>query len=790
MLSADLSKDLLTDPLIERIDTPTAPIDAPSKGTSAQPYESLQPLSVDKALEVDLLDSSEDELTTSCWFSEDLALQSLDFDSRDSAFKENLAEEPAPELAMASDVAIAHRSPEDTLVDAGNESPNLEQIEPHWAISDGALGAQTARSEMVSKGPSRTPITDGLPLDFIEQQTVMTSVSITVPLPRGPPPVETDCFDSEIADVNENTVQTSLPSLPEGMGVESIANREASSVYRSYGPVPDFVPVFDELRVEFVPPVFQTAVSLWQTFGLDPLRASVLRGLRVQISDLPDGQLGWADPDAITLDSNAAGYGWYVDSTPSEHSEFTSTDSRLRLPAEPQGLASGRIDLLTVLLHELGHVLGYEHDSGLAVMSAALAAGERVLVGSNDPTETVPPNASPVSGPLTVVDGNRLVGEADDNDLIFRIYNSNSNGLFDVEVTGSNGDDGTYLDITSIAGVPLGLNDTIVLDIDQSAFWDLTGIGSGTLSMGGFQPLAFSLVENLTGAATAKDTFKLSDGSMIGNITDRAGVLEVQIEDFLVLGGDADFSRVTQSVSLDNGVQVSNARVLKLGLTSGNFFAGSNYGQPSEQGYKASNINLGLAIITDVPGGKTWVALTGTASGISTIGFDKFSLSASDLSVSVNTSSGGRVVDFNAGGSQSGGTPMSIPAGPTINFDGDSGRLLQVSGTINSLNLYDLVFGTASLTLTSRLVDVSFNGTTLSLDNASLLSFGLSDLDIYAGTSGTGVRITGGTIALGVIKPAKPAAPATDDRTYVGIQANFATATLVGVPRVALNLSD
>jgi hypothetical protein len=68
-----------------------------------------------------------------------------------------------------------------------------------------------------------------------------------------------------------------------------------------------------------------------------------------------------ASPTLILLSPDAAGRGWFLDPTPSQDEEFVPTrDHDEELLAAPDGPAAGRVDLLTVLTHEMGHVLGLD----------------------------------------------------------------------------------------------------------------------------------------------------------------------------------------------------------------------------------------------------------------------------------------------------------------------------------------------------------------------------------------------------------------------------------------------
>jgi hypothetical protein len=119
---------------------------------------------------------------------------------------------------------------------------------------------------------------------------------------------------------------------------------------------------------------------------------SVLRQVTVGIAAFPDPWLGMAFPGAIWIDQTAAGYGWYLDPSPAGDSAF---------PAAPESPAYGKVDLLTVVEHELGHELGFEDTTGDGLMGVFLPTGVRRAPALdqapvNTPDEGfVPPASSP-----------------------------------------------------------------------------------------------------------------------------------------------------------------------------------------------------------------------------------------------------------------------------------------------------------------------------------------------------------------------------------------------------------
>jgi large repetitive protein len=193
--------------------------------------------------------------------------------------------------------------------------------------------------------------------------------------------------------------------------------------------------------------VVAAAIAQWAAAGATASQLAALHATTFSVADLSGTTIGQeSSPAHITIDTDAAGHGWFVDPTPSDNSEFTHAvnNAGTDLYTDPSSAAAGHLDLLTTVSHELGHVLDLPDSTASAdvndLMYISLVDGERRLPDSADvaqtgttPTTSMTPAVSigPVVTPTgaggapapTTIDaghgGGTLVGTAGADNFVF-----------------------------------------------------------------------------------------------------------------------------------------------------------------------------------------------------------------------------------------------------------------------------------------------------------------------------------------------------------------------------------
>ncbi|HEX7447299.1 MAG TPA: hypothetical protein VF306_07130, partial [Pirellulales bacterium] len=140
-----------------------------------------------------------------------------------------------------------------------------------------------------------------------------------------------------------------------------------------------------EISLPIVSALEQAAIDHWEAAGLDPRLVALLRSVDVSIADLGNDVLAITAGNHIILSDDADGYGWFADPIAPDHGDFAPTSNDHVFSALAGTGAAGRFDLLTVIDHELGHVLGLpDQMRGDDLMQQLLAPGVRKTPSNAD----------------------------------------------------------------------------------------------------------------------------------------------------------------------------------------------------------------------------------------------------------------------------------------------------------------------------------------------------------------------------------------------------------------------
>lgn len=117
--------------------------------------------------------------------------------------------------------------------------------------------------------------------------------------------------------------------------------------------------------------VLKQAMAYWEGQGISDEQKAMLKSASVEIANIGGSVLAQSDVSQhmITIDDDGAGHGW-----------------SLGIGA----VAKSKVDLFSVLVHEMGHLLGESDDD----MGNLLAVGDRTLPQSATPSESLPLPAS------------------------------------------------------------------------------------------------------------------------------------------------------------------------------------------------------------------------------------------------------------------------------------------------------------------------------------------------------------------------------------------------------------
>ncbi len=214
-------------------------------------------------------------------------------------------------------------------------------------------------------------------------------------------PVPADMVAEEVVDDSQVSAENGFDGTDEfagnGVGAMALAAGEGDHPQG----------VIHLLNPDALNAMIAEAEIRWEESGLSDEQLAALDQITYEIVDLDGPALGYADGSQIFIDVDAAGYGWFVDATPSDDVEFSGATV---------GTVEG-IDLLTVLSHELGHVFGlqdiYASAQQTDVMYGMIDEGERRYI---DAGQAEGAEALSLEGENYIIVFNNGAGDLDFND--------------------------------------------------------------------------------------------------------------------------------------------------------------------------------------------------------------------------------------------------------------------------------------------------------------------------------------------------------------------------------------
>jgi hypothetical protein len=148
------------------------------------------------------------------------------------------------------------------------------------------------------------------------------------------------------------------------------------------------------------------AMEAWQEAGLDAADVRRLATVPVEVGHLGESILGVEAAGVIMINQTAAGYNWFIGADTGSSQAFGVAGPGDETQASPGSAAADEVDLLTVLEHELGHLLGLaDNTQARDLMDITLSLGlQRTPTSADVAAIAQVPNSS-----LTAIGARRTI---------------------------------------------------------------------------------------------------------------------------------------------------------------------------------------------------------------------------------------------------------------------------------------------------------------------------------------------------------------------------------------------
>ncbi|SLN56770.1 hypothetical protein ROA7023_02572 [Roseisalinus antarcticus] len=274
--------------------------------------------------------------------------------------------------------------------------------------------------------------------------------------------------------------------------------------------------------------VVAAARARWQASGLSQAQADRLDALGFSVENLRREYLAVYEGDAVIVDISASGQGWFVDATPMQDEEFTPDPYVLTATG---GQARARVDLLTVVMHEMGHAIGLDHadrEQRGDLMLARMLPGERRLPGINVASGATPDDGTGTHAVLTPT----------------QVFGSRVSTL----VTGGDGESGALpVGLSTVVNISAISNPVVRMSIGEGAL-----LSAGSVDADGNLFIGID-IEN---SAVAEGGGAAINAIAIGSVNayaEAGGTIDISLQGRIEYPGDLTLQLDTSSTAIARG---------------------------------------------------------------------------------------------------------------------------------------------------------------------------------------------------------------------------------------------